>query len=322
MRILVATPGHIRTAPMGAYSAETLKSLGHEVRLVDAGSLTLAEKIIFRPIAKLRGRNRIEKTYLNARLLKEYQDFRPELFISIFGFDIFPETIDRMRKKGTRTACWWLNDPFQFDRGLFLATSYDYFFSNCAASTLKYQNHGVNAFHLPHAAFLPKHRPYKVSQSERKTLQSEVCFVGDWGPVRQGILSILSQKIDLKIWGPWKKHLSKKDRLWSRINDGYFSTETMGKVFSCTKIAINLHSWFGYYNTGYNPRTFETPACGAFQICDWKEDLDKHFSDGSEIIYYRSGSEMEYQIKHFLTDESARKQIAQAGYQRALREHT
>lgn len=322
MRILVTTPGHIKTAPMGLYAAETLAALGHEVKLFDAGTLTLKEKVILRPIAKLRGRNRIEKVLLNQRLLKEHERFRPDLFLAIFGFDIFPETIARMKKMGTRSICWWLNDPFQFERGLFISTSYDYFFSNCGSCTLSYQKNGVKAYHLPHAVFPKIHHPHQLSNGDRKSFESEVCFIGDWGPVRQGILSILSKKVNLKIWGPWKKHLSKKDRLWDKVVDGYFTPETMAKVLSCTKVAINLHSWFGYYDTGYNPRTFETPGCGAFQVCDWKHDLDRYFNDGSEIVLYRSGDEMEKKIKAYLADESARKQIAEAGYRRVMQNHT
>jgi spore maturation protein CgeB len=323
MRILVATPGHIRTAPMGFYCAETFRSLGHEVEVFDSGSLTLKEKILLRPLAKLRGKNHIEKIFLNDRLRKRALQFQPDLFLAIFGFDIFPETLDVIRKKGAITACWWLNDPFQFERGMFHSSAYQYFFSNCEASTEKYKkNGGKPAFHLPHGAYTQVHRPQTITNGDRKNFQNDVCFVGDWGPVRQGILSMLSQRVDLKIWGPWKKHLTKKDRLWSKVVDGYFTPTDMTKVFSMTKIAINLHSWFGYYNTGFNPRTFETPACGALQICDWKEGLDKHFKENEEIVIYQSGSELESKIKNLLQNDALRKQIAEAGLKRVLQEHT
>jgi len=323
MRILVSTPGHIRTAPMGFYCLETFRSLGHEVELFDAGSLTLQEKVFLRPIAKLKGQNRIEKVFLNRRLHETVKRFRPDFFLSIFGFDIFPETIDFIQKQGCITACWWLNDPFQFERGLFHAPSYQYFFSNCETSTQRYHQNGFkSAFYLPHAAFTPVHHPIAVTPNEKKELESEVCFIGDWGPVRQGILSMLSQRTDLKIWGPWKKHLTKKDRLWSRVVDGYFTPQKMAKVFSCTKIAINLHSWFGYYNSGFNPRTFETPACGALEICDWKEGLDRQFKEDEEIVLYRTGFELESKIKALLKDDSNRKQIAEGGLKRSLHEHT
>ena len=85
MRILVSTPGHIRTAPMGFYCAETFRSLGHEVLLFDAGSLTLKEKLLLRPVAKIRGQNRIEKVFLNRRLSDTARNFRPDFFLSIFG---------------------------------------------------------------------------------------------------------------------------------------------------------------------------------------------------------------------------------------------
>jgi spore maturation protein CgeB len=323
MRILVASPGHIRTAPMGRYCAETFRELGHEARFFDCGSLTTAEKLVLRPLAKLRRQERFEKTRLNQRLLEETSEFRPDLFLAIFGFDIFPETVAAVRKAGARTACWWLNDPFQFDRGLSIAPAYDHFFSNCIISAQRYVKQGIaGAGYLPHAAFLPVHRPMQLSGAERKEWASEVCFVGDWGPVRQGILSMLSRKVKLRIWGPWKKHLTPRDRLWGCITDGFFTAEDMARAFSATRIAINLHAWFGYYECGLNPRTFETPACGAFQICDWKEDVLKHFTFDREIVTYETGAELEWKIQDFLKNDAAREQIARAGYQRVLTDHS
>jgi spore maturation protein CgeB len=297
--------------------------LGHDVLLLDAGSLTISEKLFLRPVAKLRGKNRFEKTRLNQRVLDEVRQFRPDLFLAIFGFDLFPETIATIRKSGANTACWWLNDPFQFERGLSIAPHYDHFFSNCAISADRYRQQGIaGAGYLSHAGFTPEHRPLSLSDAEKKEWASEVCFVGDWGPVRQGILSMLSQKIDLRIWGPWRKHLTPKDRLWSRVVDGYFTTEQMVRAFNATKIAVNLHSWFGYYEIGLNPRTFETPACGALQVCDWKEELPRHFREGEEIVTYRTGAELEGKLLDLLQDPAARQRIATAGLKRVLSGHT
>jgi spore maturation protein CgeB len=321
-RIFISTPGHLKTVHMGRYCAETLRGMGHEVQLFDAGSLTLGEKLVLRPIAKLKREHAFSKTRLNARLLAAVKKFKPELYLSIFGFDILPETIHAIHDAGIRTACWWLNDPFQFDRGLKIAKDYEFFFTNCQASAARYVHEGVaGAFYLPHGAFVPVHKPIVPNESDKRRWGSEVCFVGDWGPVRQGILSILSKNIDFKIWGPWKKHLSPKDRLWNRVVDGYFTPEQMVRIFSSTRIAINLHSWFGYYNHGLNPRTFEAPACGAMQICDWKEDLPQHFLESSEIVTFRTGSELESKLKFLLKDEITRNDIRERGLRRIQRDH-
>ncbi len=323
MRIFVASPGHLRTAPMGRYSAETFRQLGHEVEWFDAGSLTTGEKLLLRPLAKLRGESHFEKTRLNHRLLDAVAKFQPDLFLAIFGFDLFPETLAAIRARGTKTVCWWLNDPFQFERGLKIAPAYDHFLSNCAVSVARYRAQGIAAAdYLPHAAFEAEHHPVTLSDAERRTWQSEVCFVGDWGPVRQGILSMLSQRVDLRIWGPWRKHLTPKDRLWSRVVDGYFTPAEMARAFSATKVAINLHSWFGYYEHGLNPRVFEAPACGAVQACDWKEELPRHFAEGTEVVTYRTGAQLEETLRQLVKDDARRREIAEAGRQRVLRDHT
>ncbi len=308
---------------MGRYCAETFRALGHEAVLFDSGSLTRGEKLFLRPIARFRRQNNFEKIMLNRRLDRAAAEFRPDFFLAIFGFDIFPETVAAIRARGAKTACWWLNDPFQFPRGLAIAPSYDRFFSNCERSARDYVRQGIaSAAFLPHAAFEPVHRPVEMDAADRRKWQSEICFVGDWGPVRQGILSMLSQKADLRIWGPWRKHLTPRDRLWSRVVDGYFTPEQMIRALCGAKIALNLHSWFGYYDCGLNPRTFETPGCGALQVCDWKEELPRHFTEGAEVVTYRTGEELEGKIRELLADDKARRQIAEAGLRRARAEHT
>ncbi|MCC7517658.1 MAG: glycosyltransferase [Verrucomicrobiae bacterium] len=322
MRIGIAVPGHLKTVPMGRYCTETFRGMGHEVLLFDAGSLTLAEKAFLRPVAKMRGKRAFEKTRLNRRLSEAMRGFQPDFFLAIFGFDLFPETVAEIRRRGARTACWWLNDPFQFERGAALAPPYDFFFTNCARSAARHTAAGLRAAHLAHAAFPTVHRPISLSETERAKLASEVCFLGDWGPVRQGILSQLSRKISLRIWGPWRKHLTPRDRLWGCVEDGYFTPEQMARILSAAKVAINLHSWFGYYESGLNPRTFETPACGAAQVCDWKSDLEPHFVLGREIATYRTGEEIEGLLRRLLEDEAARAGLAQSGFRRVLAEHT
>ncbi len=308
---------------MGRYAAETFRTLGHDVRLFDAGSLTLPEKLVLRPMAKMRGDKRFEKSRLNQRLIDLAKEFRPDLFVSMFGFDIFAETVAAIQKLGARTVCWWMNDPIQVERGLALAPAYEFFFSNCETSTKFYRDSGITgARYLPHAAFLPLHRPMELDADERKRWASEICFVGDWGPVRQGILSNLAKKFDLRIWGPWHKRLNKKDRLWGRVVDGYFTTEDMARAFSATKIALNLHAWFGYYPHGLNPRVWETPACGALEVCDEKLDLPSQFKHGVEIVTYRDGLELEGKLRELLDDAAARQRIAAAGLKRVKAEHT
>lgn len=295
--------------------------MGHETLLLDAGTLALGEKLILRPLAKLRGDRAFEKSRLNLRVRRAVLDFQPDLFLAIFGFDLFSETVAAFRKAGIRTACWWLNDPFQFERGAEIARAYDVFLSNCARSAQRHAASGLRAAHLPHAAFEPLHRPMTLSERERAHLSSEVCFLGDWGPVRQGILSQLSRKVPLRIWGPWRKRLTPRDRLWGCVEDGFFRPEAMARVLSATKVAINLHSWFGYYESGLNPRTFETPSCGAAQVCDWKSDLESHFVVGREIQVYRSGEELEEILLGLLRDDRARGELAQAGMARVRAEH-
>lgn len=313
MKIVLSVPGHLRTVPMNNYVFQTLKAMGHDVKLFNFGVQGLYSRIV----------NKLSKKkflfYINFRLKKLINTFKPHIFLTIFGFQHDAATIEYIKSKGILTICWWLNDPFQFRRSITQASIYDYYFTNSKGSLDDYKK-GMfkNVFYLPVGCYPPLHRKLVDSNSKY-----DICFAGDWHPIREEILSMLAMYFKVSIFGPWKKKLHREAPLMRNIiKNGFFSPEEMVKIFNRSKIVLNIHTWFGKWNYGINPRLFEANGCGAFQICDYKDEIPKLYEPEKEIVLYKSIEELKEKLSFFLTREKERNDIAEKGFLKTINHYT
>jgi spore maturation protein CgeB len=94
----------------------------------------------------------------------------------------------------------------------------------------------------------------------------------------------------------------------------------MYEVLAASKIAINHHGNVPPFANNY--RLFEATGMGALLITDYKDNLQDMFEVGKEIVAYRSIDECIEMVQYYLGHEAERANIAHAGQQRTLREHT
>ena len=104
-------------------------------------------------------------------------------------------------------------------------------------------------------------------------------------------------------------------------------SEEIVKIYNAGKINLNLHS--STYHTGVNPegdfvnpRTFEIPACGGFQLVDDRSELPELMNPGTEVVTFRSIDELCQKVDYYLNHENEAKSIADRGKKRILKEHT
>lgn len=318
MKILFAVPGHLKTVPMGKFCLDALRNLGHEVITFDFRPDFL-DKLNNRLRGHLPVRDGEEQASVNRRLRKAVDRARPDVFVTLFGFDISVESLDYLRKNGIPSACWWINDPFQFQRSLKKAAHYDYIFSNSAGSTEQYRAAGIaNAFFLPTACEPGVHHPVPSQDKYR----CDVCFAGDWSPVREQILETLAERFEIKIFGPWKKKLRTDSPLHKHLSDGFFTPAEMAAMFSSAKVVLNIHTWYETHDHGVNPRLFEATACGACQVVDWKQEIPGLFDCDMEVRHYRDQGELCRILEDLLANDAQRQSLARAAQARACGEHT
>jgi spore maturation protein CgeB len=78
----------------------------------------------------------------------------------------------------------------------------------------------------------------------------------------------------------------------------------------------------GQYTDQIKGRNFEIPGCGGFLLTGRAEDLENYYEIDKEIVCFDDTHGLIEKVHYYLTHEDDRAVIAQAGYQRTLRDHT
>ena len=83
--------------------------------------------------------------------------------------------------------------------------------------------------------------------------------------------------------------------------------------FNCTSLQMK---------GAVNQRVFDVPAAGAFLLTDWREQMERLFEPGREVVFYGDPEEIPELVEHYLNHPEERRQVAEAGRARVLAEHT
>lgn len=103
--------------------------------------------------------------------------------------------------------------------------------------------------------------------------------------------------------------------------------EEMVKMYSRSKISLGFSSCGDTHLKRrkilqVRLRDFEVPMCGAFYMTEYMKELEEFFEIGKEIVCYHNKEDLSKKLKYYLEHETEREEIRQAGYQRALNQHT
>lgn len=85
---------------------------------------------------------------------------------------------------------------------------------------------------------------------------------------------------------------------------------------------INLNFTLKSIISGIPLRVFEIIGSGGFLLSNYQADFDDCFVAGEDYVYFESPGDMMDKIEYFLSHEKERAEIAQNGYNKALKEHT
>jgi spore maturation protein CgeB len=86
--------------------------------------------------------------------------------------------------------------------------------------------------------------------------------------------------------------------------------------------AINFNSTSKQMKGAVNQRVFDVPASGAFLLTDYREQMERLFEPGREMVCYRSPEEARSLAGEYLTRPDARRNVAAAARRRILHEHS
>lgn len=248
---------------------------------------------------------------------------RPDLIPIDFFFDL------RNKSPNTKLTIW-STDPIQrftVDRemlqachAVFLYDKFDVSYVN----TCKAQ--GIS---LPVGfdgrAYFPIH---DVKQDLHK-----VSFVGRLSQDRLVDLAVLPAKIimdktEYALYNGYRNYLVRVKLMMQINKPPLYAYSDYTKVNACraadiyrrTAINLNIHQ----YGTrqGFNPRFFEIPAAGGFQIAKYLPGMEEFFEPGKEIVYYQETSDLCELVKRYLKDGAGRTRISKLAAKRAHEEYS
>jgi len=257
---------------------------------------------------------------MNRNLVSHVKKTVPDLLFISKGETITPETLWEIRK---RTATIIVNvfpvNPLYMGKFEAIEPCHHFFVKDTYVRDTLWKAGLKNVRYLPQCTDPDVHRSVELSEDDKAEYGADVSLIGSLYPYR---LKFIEELLE---FGPviWGKGWSRSGR--QEIKQLYRGRDIRGsqkaKAISGTKISLNPHHPLNDIY-GVNRRTYDIAACGGFQIADYKKDLEAIFKIGEEIICFRTLDELKRLIPYYLKHSEERAAIADAAYQRVIKEHT
>jgi len=320
---------------------DTLQNLGHEILYFDFGTLYL----------------RLGRERMNRRLVEVAHSEKPDLMFTVLMADELDPAAIRSISGGhpCPTLNWFCDDHYRFESFTRRwAPAFDYVVTTANSALAKYQAMGYR--NVIKSQWACNHFLYR---KVNLPLKYDVTFVGQpHGNRRELVRALKMANIDVKTWGTgWDTGRLSQDKMIkifnsSRINLNFSNAASPER--SATLLRNNVAKFFR--RTGLMPiakgarrlvslnpfitrqsvtrmgmvryleqikgRNFEVPGCGGFLLTAPAENLDSYYVPGRELASFDTVGELIDKVRYFLANEAERVTIAEAGYQRTIREHT
>jgi hypothetical protein len=264
----------------------------------------------------------------NAALIRQARAFRPDIVWMVGdNTTIYPETMAAIkRESGCQIVYACGTSPIVFSRPIDRAAArlYDLVLASDYYHGVQWLELGAKRMEcLPLSACDPDfHRPYALTDAERRAYTCDIAFVGTLTPDtlysrRIEALEALSG-FDIGIWSVHDVPVSLKKYVRGRALG-----EDMLKILSASKLCFNTHGDFVFY--GGNLRLFEVAGAGVAQIAEdlpgtraWFPDIDGQ----PTILLYSGMDDLRAKVAALLADDGARARMAAAARDHVYARHT
>lgn len=288
---------------------ESLRGAGHEIEIFDY----------------MEALARLGKAAMNEALVARAAAMKPDVALfSLYTDQLTFEAVEAVRLHA-QTLCFFHDDTWRVDFSRSWAPHFDYFTSPDFESKRKYERLGMHhSLHLPFGVNENRYKPLDVAK------KYDVSFVGAWHPYREWLIKRI-QKAGISV------HVA-----GYRWPQGIVTHDEMVKIFNESRINLNLSnstSWDIRFLAGspralvnrlrskksveqLKARHFEINACRAFQLSYYVDGLERCYRLGEEMAIYLDPDDLVEKVKYYLSDDTLRQRMADAGYERTLAEHT
>jgi len=330
-KVMVVGPIYGGTVPTAASTARAFTRLGCDVRFVDHTERQTEYFGVDRAIKDAVNARTVKNSYLEylgQRLAATVLDYAPDLIVALAQAPIPETALRQLRQYGAPLLFWFVENHRTIGYWPQLAPLYDYFFCLQKGELLdRLADAGA-----PYAGWLPQAAddevcvPQTLSDADRRTYGAPVSFFGAGYPNRRRFFAEMLDLPGLALFGSEWDLSSPLGQLVKNGNRR-MAPEEYVKIFAASAINLNLHS--SLTATGIdpmadfvNPRTFEIPAAGGFELVDMRDDLGAMFDIGRELAVFTDIDDLREKIAHYLAHPEQRAAIAAAGRERVVFEHT
>lgn len=267
----------------------------------------------------------------NRAIIQKFRLFEPEVLFVYKGSFVLPSTLNEIKSSGSYLANFY-PDVSMFSHGKLLPRTlplYDLIYTTktFGIKDLKTIFGVENSVFIPHGFDPDIHRRVEGFQSLKEKYQCDVSFIGTWSKKKESYLAFVKEKlpdINLRIWGNQWENCSS-----SILKTSIQYTEIIGDLYALAiqSSSINLGILSEKVKGASSgdritSRTFHITGSGGFLLHERNEESVQYFEDGKEASFFDSLEELVEHIRYYLENERERKAIQEAGYQRALKEHS
>ncbi|OGY79334.1 MAG: hypothetical protein A3B74_00615 [Candidatus Kerfeldbacteria bacterium RIFCSPHIGHO2_02_FULL_42_14] len=304
------------------------KKLGHQAEDIIVNDLYLQfrwaqERNFFVSESRFKARMRVllrayhllgPPRWIQEIALAQIQEYKPDIIyihnLTIFSPDYFQKIKKQCQFVVGQIACP-LPPKIYWENYDLIVTSFPHFVQ-------RFRQQGIKSEYLK-IAF----EPHILDLVSKQPRIYNVSFIGSYSYHHKGgtqILEDVARKVKVDFWGLKQFFMSPFSPIGRRYHGSAWGLD-MYTLLAQSRIVINRHIGAAQ-NYANNMRLYESTGMGALLITDMKDNLNHLFHIGKEIIAYSDVEDLVDKIRYYLEHEKERAEIAQAGQQRTLQEHT
>ncbi len=229
------------------------------------------------------------------RFQNTVEEFAPDLMLVIHGRSFAKAWAGKFEKY--KKALWLVDEPYEVDSSTQYSPRFDHVFLNDTATLHLHKN----AHYLPTCYDPDIHHPNGAERIYKAG------FIGGHNAERERHLLTVAKAgyLDYVIGGPWRdkalKRICKADNVrpsetaafyrQSRVIINAWRLNTGRKGNRMNTREIEAHSM--------NPRIYESLACGAMVVSEWRPEIAEVFPD---LPTFDTGRELEMILRHLFAD--------------------
>ena len=228
---------------------------------------------------------------VNETLIRKADAFKPDVLLVFKGMEVFPKTLQRLKKQRVRLVNYNPDNPFLFsgsgsgNKNVSASISlFDLYISYDRRVVQQLEQRGVHAGIIPFG--------FEISEQQMRECKQEkeilhICFLGNPDKTRAAFINQLAEAgLPIDVYGSG----------WDRFKI-HESVQQNGPVYgnefwkTLRKYRVQLNLMRPHNLQSHNMRSIEVPAIGGIGLFPATPDHSDFFTEEKEVFLYRNVEE-------------------------------